>query len=94
MLRSIGRLGASACTMRSQHPQDDLRRSAVKNLDEAGVSRDVARSISGHKTDAMYTRYNIADVKRKRKALELVQEFREVQASEAAKESNVVAMRK
>ena len=66
----------------------------MKNLDEAGVSRDVAKSISGHKTDAMYTRYNVADVKRKRKALELVQEFREVQASEAAKESNLVAMRK
>jgi hypothetical protein len=72
----------------------DLRRSAVKNLDEAGVSRDVAKSVSGHKTDAMYTRYNITDVKRKRKALELVQEFRELQASEAAQESNVVAMRK
>jgi integrase len=72
----------------------DLRRSAVKNLDEAGVSRDVAKSISGHKTDAMYTRYNITDVKRKRRALELVQEFREAQASEAAQESNVVAMRK
>jgi hypothetical protein len=42
----------------------------------------------------MYTRYNIADVKRKRKALELVQEFREAQASEATQESNVVAMRK
>ena len=72
----------------------DLRRSAVKNLDEAGVSRDVAKSISGHKTDAMYTRYNIADIKRKRKALELVQEFREVQASEAARQLNVVSMRK
>jgi integrase len=72
----------------------DLRRSAVKNLDEAGVSRDVAKSISGHKTDAMYTRYNIADVKRKRKALELVQEFREAQASEATRKQNVIAMRK
>jgi integrase len=72
----------------------DLRRSAVKNLDEAGVSRDVAMSISGHRTQAMYTRYNIADVKRKRKALELTQEFREAQGAEAAQESNVVAMRR
>ena len=68
----------------------DLRRSAVKNLDEAGVSRDVAMSISGHKTQAMYTRYNIADVKRKRRALEQMQEWREAQAAE---ESKVVAMR-
>jgi integrase len=72
----------------------DLRRSAVKNLDEAGVSRDVAMSISGHRTQAMYTRYNIADVKRKRKALELTQEFREAQAAQAAQESNVVAISK
>lgn len=71
----------------------DLRRSAVKNMDEAGVSRDVAMAISGHKTQAMYSRYNIADVKRKRKALELTQEFREAQAAQPAQESNVVAMR-
>jgi integrase len=71
----------------------DLRRSAVKNLDEAGVSRDVAMAISGHKTQAMYSRYNISDVKRKRKALELVQEFREAQVAQDAQESNVVAMR-
>jgi len=68
----------------------DLRRSACKNLDEAGVSRDVAMSISGHKTQAMYSRYNISDVKRKRRALEKVQEYREAQA---AQESNVVTMK-
>lgn len=71
----------------------DLRRSFVKNADEAGVSRDVAMSLSGHRTQAMYTRYNISDVKRKRKALELVQEFREAQAAQPVQESNVVAMR-
>ena len=70
----------------------DLRRSAVKNLDEAGVSRDVAMSISGHRSQATYTRYNIADVKRKRKALELVQEFREAAAAQE-QEPKVVAMR-
>jgi integrase len=68
----------------------DLRRSAVKNLDDAGVSRDVAMQISGHKTQAMYSRYNIADVKRVRKALERTQEFRE---AAAAQESKVVSMR-
>jgi integrase len=72
----------------------DLRRSAVKSMDEAGISRDVAMSISGHKTQAMYTRYNIADVKRKRRALDKLQEFREAQAVQGAVESNVVAMRK
>jgi len=74
----------------------DLRRSFCKNADEAGISRDVARSISGHRTDATYSRYNISDTKRKRKSLELLQEFREAQAAQAAQaaqESNVVAMR-
>ena len=70
----------------------DLRRSAVKNLDEAGISRDVAMAISGHKTQAMYSRYNIADVKRKRKAFELVQEFREAQAAQATQEQNVISI--
>ncbi len=63
----------------------DLRRSAVKNLDEAGVSRDVSMSISGHKTQAIFSRYNISDTKRKRRALEKVQEYREAQAAQEQK---------
>ena len=71
----------------------DLRRSAVKNLDAAGNSRDVVMSISGHRTDSTYSRYNITDTKRKRNALVLGQEFRErMAAEEAAEATNVVAM--
>ena len=58
----------------------DLRRSAVKNMDEAGVSRDAAMSITGHKTQAMYSRYNIVDTKRVRQALEQTQVYREATA--------------
>ncbi len=39
----------------------DFRRSAVRNLIGAGVSRDVPRKISGHETDPIFSRYNITD---------------------------------
>ena len=37
----------------------DFRRSAVKNLGRAGVSREVAKQITGHKTDSVFNRYRI-----------------------------------
>ncbi len=37
----------------------DLRRSAVRNLERSGVPRRIAMSITGHKTESIYQRYDI-----------------------------------
>ena len=45
----------------------DFRRTAVRNLERAGVSRSVAMKLVGHKTEAIY-RYAIADEQSLREA--------------------------
>ena len=47
----------------------DLRRSAVRWMTKAGVSRHIAMSISGHKTESVFERYNIKDVTDQRDAI-------------------------
>jgi hypothetical protein len=53
----------------------DLRRTTVRNLEPAGVSRSVAMQLTGHKTEAVYRRHAIVsegDRRRRRKARRLV----------------------
>ncbi len=49
---------AAGCPGRLLH---DFRRTAVRNLDRASVSRRVAMQIVGHKTESIYNRYRIVD---------------------------------
>lgn len=46
----------AGCPGRIPH---DLRRSAVRNFVRAGVSQTIAMQMSGHKTDAVFRRYDI-----------------------------------
>ncbi|MFB3144502.1 MAG: tyrosine-type recombinase/integrase, partial [Candidatus Methylomirabilales bacterium] len=39
----------------------DFRRTAVRNLERAGVPRSTAMKMVGHKTEAIYPRYAIVD---------------------------------
>ena len=39
----------------------DFRRSAVRNLSRSKLTDDVAMKLTGHKTRAVYSRYNITN---------------------------------
>lgn len=47
----------------------------MRDLIHSSVSQSVAMSISGHKTNSMFTRYNITDDKDQRKALLMRQQY-------------------
>ena len=51
----------------------DLRRCAARNLSRAGVQREVAMKITGHKTESMYRRYRIVDERDIKEATERMQ---------------------
>jgi integrase len=53
----------------------DFRRSAVRNMIRAGVNPDIARQISGHRTAAIFSRYNIISEADLRQALQRTSDY-------------------
>ena len=51
----------------------DFRRSCVRNLENAGTPRKVAKSITGHITDSVYERYHVVNQDDQRAALAKVE---------------------
>ena len=64
----------------------DFRRTAVRDMLRGGVNPDVVRSITGHQTQSMLSRYNITDDRDQRDALRAVQAYRKRQ-DEAQREN-------
>ncbi len=63
----------------------DLRRSAVRNMDRAGMGRDTAMAISGHKTQSVFSRYNIKNANDMSAAGKLMEDFDKERAGTVAK---------
>lgn len=60
----------------------DLRRSAVKNMVDAGVPIDRAKKISGHESDSMFARYDILGGKSFERTAEQLRAFHERKAAD------------
>ena len=60
-VKSLARAWRTACRLAGAPDRvpHDFRRTAVRNLERAGVPRKVAMLIVGHRTEAMYRRYDI-----------------------------------
>jgi integrase len=63
----------------------DFRRTAVRNLERAGVPRSAAMKLTGHKTEAVYRRYAITDAAMLQEAAAKLAAFH---ASEENQQSN------
>lgn len=78
----LGQMTVDPMTKKSRYlgiVPHDLRRSGIRNLTKAGVGESEGMSISGHRTNSTYKRYNIIDEDLQRQALEKAQQFQKLE---------------
>jgi integrase len=82
-VRSFRKAWTTACRkagLEGKIPHD-FRRTAVRNLELAGVPRSVAMAMVGHKTESIYRRYAIVDAAMMRLGAERLASLHEEQSS-------------
>ncbi|HVO09991.1 MAG TPA: site-specific integrase [Vicinamibacteria bacterium] len=72
----------------------DYRRTAVRNLERAGVPRSTAMKLVGHKTESVYRRYAIVDAAMLKEGAEKLAAFHEATAATVRKVLPMTAVRK
>ncbi len=81
-IRGAWKTARTAAGLPGRIPHDS-RRTAVRNLERAGVSRSAAMAMVGHKTEAIYRRYAIVDAGALRDAAARIDAERLRQSTEA-----------
>jgi integrase len=71
----------------------DFRRTAVRNLERAGVPRSAAMKMTGHKTEAVYRRYAIVDEAMLQESAVKLSALHQQQAEMVRKPRKVVALK-
>ena len=84
-IKSFRRAWLTACTAAgpSGRIPHDFRRTAVRNLERAGVPRSTAMKRVGHKTESIYRRYAIVDEAMLKEGAAKLQTLHETQAPAA-----------
>jgi integrase len=77
-IKSFDGAGQTACVEAGVPERlfHDLRRTAVRDMIRAGVSKHTAKQTSGHRSDAIFDRYDIVDARDQALALDALQGYR------------------